>query len=390
MNILYHHRTQGTGAEGVHIGQIVKNLRSLGHVVDVISPSDSDPLQTAGNNPFDQKSGFKARFFDRLSMLLPQFLFELLELIYNFIAAKKMKAIVDSKSIDLIYERSAFFMYAGARLAREKNIAYVVEVNEVAGEDRVRKQFFVNQAIKIEQEVFQQADAIIVVSSFLKEKIEKLGIDGEKIQVVPNAADPSVFAPENCIRDIRAEIGIQSETVIIGFIGWFVAWHNFELLIKSLRSLKELNVSLMLVGDGPLKEEILSTAKKWGVDGNIIFSGAAKYINIPEYVNAMDICVIPGSNAYRSPIKLFEYMIMGRPVIAPRLEPIEYIVQDDEHALLFESDDLESLIRVLSTLVSDTSRRERIGAAARKLVLERHLWAHNAQKIIDIYNRFCV
>lgn len=387
MKILYHHRTQGTGAEGVHIGHVIKGLREIGHRVEVVSPNDADPTQTAGNNPFAKKRGLKAKLLDMLSRRLPQFMFELLELAYNYTATAKMKACLAQGKVDLIYERSAFFLFAGARLARQHGIRYIVEVNEVAGEDRVRKQFFIAKARAVEKEVFETADAIIVVSNFLKKKIQDLGVDGNKVHVIPNAADPAIFDPEKCTRNVRQELSIPQDAIVMGFVGWFVAWHNFGLLIDALGQLKDRNVYLMLVGDGVLKDDIKELARQHGCLDRIVFPGAVKHTQMPDYVNAMDICVIPGSNAYRSPIKLFEYMIMGKATIAPRLEPIEFVATDGEHVALFESGDSQSFVEVAIKLASDGELRERLGRNARAKILREHLWIHNAQRVVDIYEK---
>jgi glycosyltransferase involved in cell wall biosynthesis len=227
-----------------------------------------------------------------------------------------------------------------------------------------------------------------VVSTFLKSKIEEMGVDGSKIYVIPNAADASIFDPSQCTQPVRKEQIIPPDAVVIGFIGWFVPWHNFDLLIEAFGKLSSKNVYLMLVGDGLLKDDIRRLAETHNCLDRLIFPGAIKYSGIPEYVNAMDICTIPGSNDYRSPIKLFEYMIMGKAVVAPRLEPIEFIAKDELDVKMFESGDLDSLVAAFEELVNDDGVRRTIGASARRLVLEKHLWVHNAQKVIDIFQTF--
>jgi hypothetical protein len=66
MDILYHHRTQGTGAEGVHIAYIIKGFRDLGFDVHVVSPNGADPVKTAGSNPYTKKGGFKSNLLTAL------------------------------------------------------------------------------------------------------------------------------------------------------------------------------------------------------------------------------------------------------------------------------------------------------------------------------------
>ncbi len=385
MNILYHHRTQGTGAEGVHIAYIIKGFRTLGHQVDIISPHGREPETSAGDNPYARKKGLVPKLLDGLSRVLPQFLFELLELGYNIPAYLRLTQILRTRKVDFIYERSAFFLMAGARLAEKRKIPFLVEVNEVAGEKRVRRQCFVKLAQGIEKYVFDQADGIIVVSDFLKEKIKQLGVPEDKIQVFPNAADENIFNPSLYNGSLRQSLHLSQKTTVIGFIGWFVGWHQVELLLQAFASLaSKKNLSLLLIGEGPLKERFQSNARELGVEGKVLFPGAVPYREIPRYIGVMDICVIPGSNEYRSPVKLFEYMAMGKPVVAPRLRPIESVIQHGIDGWLFEKDQPRSLRESLSVLIEDRHKREFLGQNARRKILEKHTWLKNAGRVVEM------
>jgi len=108
---------------------------------------------------------------------------------------------------------------------------------------------------------------------------------------------------------------------------------------------------------------------------------------VPEFIDIMDICVIPGSNEYRSPIKLFEYMAMAKAVVAPSYQPIESIVRDGEDGILFKPADRGSLKASLEYLIADEKKRSYIGMNARKKILGSYLWKHNAGKILDIYKK---
>jgi glycosyltransferase involved in cell wall biosynthesis len=386
MNIVYHHRTQGTGAEGVHIGHVIKGLRDIGHSVVTVSPNNEDPTKTGGDNPYEKKQSLKARLFHFLSRSLPQVLFEVLEILYNFTANSKLNTAAKKGKIDFLYERNAFFLFAGARFSKRHNIPFIVEVNEIVGEHRVRDQFFVKLAKRIETSVFEQADAIIVVSTFLKQKIAQIGVPEDKIHVIPNAADNALFNPDKYSKEKRSLYKIDDNDIVLGFIGWFVAWHNFDLLIQALSELnKTRTVHLMLVGDGVLKEQIAAKARSLDCEDKLIFTGAIKHAEIPAFVQAMDICIIPGSNAYRSPIKLFEYMAMGKPTVAPALEPIEYVTKHKSNAMHFTPDDPQSLVNAIKILAESDTLRAEIGSKARNTIQTHHLWIHNSQKVIDIF-----
>jgi len=386
MKVLYHHRTQGTGAEGVHIAYVIKGLTDLGHSVDVISPYDTDPRTTAGNNPFSQKKGLRKKILSLLSKYAPQSVFEMMEMLYNRTATCKLTKQLDNKPVDLMYERYAFFLSSGCRIAKQRKIPFIVEVNEIVGEKRVRNQVFVNKAKRIEREVFEQADAIIVVSRFLKQKIADQGIDEDKIHVIANGVDISEFDSAIDGRELRKANNISEETVIIGFIGWFVPWHKLERLITIFSKLDMPNTQLMLVGDGLLKDELMKLAKQTKVADRVIFTGPVLYQNIPEYVSAMDICVIPESNDYRSPIKMFEYMAMGKAVLAPDYEPIVSVIEHGKDGFIFDRANEEDYAYKLSLLAQDKQLRDQLGIHASETIIDRHLWIHNAQRVLDIYN----
>jgi glycosyltransferase involved in cell wall biosynthesis len=393
MKILYHHRTHGTGAEGVHISQIVKGLRHLGHQVTVVSPGGHEPSETAGANPFASHGGLKRRIMTRLSRLSPQVMFEGMELSYNLAGYMKLRpqltlphGTTGGPTVDLIYERQAFFLGAGAYLAQRTQTPYFVEVNELAGEKRVRGQVLVSLAKRIERFVFQRADQIIVVSDFLKEKVAESGVDEKKIQVMPNGVDPEIFTPTVDGDGVRREFGIEPSSIVIGFVGWLVPWHSLEMLIEVVGQLApKYPVRLLLVGDGSLKGSLSSIAQQRGVSDRVIFAGAVPYQDVPRYVKAMDICVIPAANAYRSPIKLFEYMAMGKPVVAPDHQPIARVMRSGETGITFRAGDTGDLCAALARLMDDGAQREALGTRALSHVLQNHLWRHNAEKVISLY-----
>ncbi|MDE2028635.1 MAG: glycosyltransferase family 4 protein [Candidatus Omnitrophica bacterium] len=386
MKIIYHHRTQATGAEGVHIASIIKGFRDMGHEVEVVSPSAVDPLMSAGSSPYEKKEGLKSTVFRFLSRSLPQFLFEIVELSYNAVAYFKLSKALMKQKVAFIYERYAFFSFMGAYLAAKNCIPLIIEVNEIAGEQRVRKQVFVGWARKIEGYIFKKADLIMVVSQFLKDKIIGLGVNGEKIIVLPNAVDPQRFSLSVSSNGLRERYSIADGVLVFGFIGWFVAWHNLELLVDAFAAVAEKsnNVRLVLVGDGVLKEELQKQARIKGVEEKVIFTGSVSHKDIPQYIGLMDICVIPATNEYRSPIKMFEYMAMAKAVVAPKLKPIEDVLEDGHDAMFFEPDDFSTLTEVFKKLIQDAQMRSLLGRRARQKIEKEYTWENNARKILKL------
>ena len=147
MKIVYHHRTQGRGAEGVHITSVVRVLEALGYSVDILSPPGVAPRAEAGSYLYSeassQKRGATRWLWRLLSRHAPQIVFELAEFCYNFLALPRLILYAKGTRISLIYERYAFFLWAGAYFSRWKKLPLVLEVNEVCGIERARKQILV-------------------------------------------------------------------------------------------------------------------------------------------------------------------------------------------------------------------------------------------------------
>lgn len=388
LNILYHHRTQGTGAEGVHIMGIINGFRSLGHSVCIVSPPGVDPERTAGGNPFKAKKSLINKVLHFLARNMPQFVFEMIELGYNLRAHFRLKKIITSRRIDFIYERHSFFTFETVRLAKKYNIPIIVEVNEIAGEKRVRKQVFVKLAKHVENYVFQNADSIIVVSRHLEEKIQSRISGGRKIYVIPNAVDLEKFTPCALDAEYRKKLSLGDNAVIIGFIGWFVPWHRLDFLLDVFGEIvKKNDAYLILIGDGVLRDTLKEMTRDKGIDERVKFLGAIPHVEIPRCINAMDVCVIPESNEYRSPIKMFEYMAMGKAVVAPDLEPIRSVIADCKEGFIFKRGDRDDFIRSLSLAIDDEPLRKRVGVKARETIVAKYTWAKNAENVLNIYEK---
>ena len=384
MKVLYHFRTRGTGAEGVHIAGIANAFGELGHRVIFSSPTGVDPRATAGASPYGEAG--RRSWLAGLSRKVPAFGFELLELGYNATAFFRNAAILRREPCGLIYERHAFFLCSTALLARRFRVPLVVEVNELVGDARVRRQpTFARLARWCDRVIFRAADVIVVVSPHLKRRIEACGIDGGKVLVLPNAVNRADFEKMADGRDVRRRHGLGDATVV-GFVGWFVPWHRLEMLVEAFAEScgRHAGMKLLLVGEGELRGALDRCARELGIADRVVFAGAAPHGEIPAHVAAMDICVVPHSNEYRSPIKLFEYMGQGRAVVAPRTEPVGMVVADGLNGLLFEPESKEQLAARLAVLAGDAALRWRLGEQARRDVLEKHTWTRNASRVLEM------
>jgi glycosyltransferase involved in cell wall biosynthesis len=386
MNILYHHRTQGAGAEGVHIREVVRALRNMGQHVEVISPPGVDPMiPPAGRASPGRKFSLKKR----LIRALPQIVFEGMEIAYNIYAARRLRAILNGpRRMDFIYERYAFFCYAGARAARGFDVPLILEVNEISGIKRQRGQAMVGLCRRIEHKIFDQAQALIVVSEFLKQRMMERGVPAEKVHVIPNAVNPDEFDIDIETTAIKQRHNLHGRTIVT-FVGMFSHWDKLDQLMEGFARIHQQapETHLLLVGEGIQRPDLERQAERLRIRDHLTFTGEVPRREIPRYIGSSDICVLYGSNPFGSPIALFEYMIMGKPVVVPQYEPIAAIVNHDQNGKLFVPDNLDQFVARVVELVHSPDERRILGKNARDKILRSHLWKNNAEAVLEIYAR---
>jgi glycosyltransferase involved in cell wall biosynthesis len=382
MNILYHFRTQGRGAEGVHIAGIARAFAERGHVVDFSSPTGADPRRTCGADPF-AGADRRTRRWSWLARHCPDTAFELLEMGYNVTSLVRNSRLLKRRRYDLIYERHAFFLCVTAWLARRRRIPLVVEINELVGDERVRRQpTFRRLAERCDRFCLHRADLVTVVSPHLQRRVVALGVPVERTLVLPNAVAAADYAQPADGRGVRRKYGL-GDALIVGFVGWLVPWHRLEDLLEAVALAADHDLRLLIVGNGPLRADLESLAAARGIAARVHFAGAVSHESVREHIAAMDVAVIPHSNEYRSPIKLFEYMGQGNAVLAPHTEPIAMVVRHGDNGVLFDPGDMSSFRDGLTRLVSEPETRRRLGEQARTDVLAKHTWDQNAVRILE-------
>lgn len=128
-------------------------------------------------------------------------------------------------------------------------------------------------------------------------------------------------------------------------------------------------------------------ARSNGFAAAVTFTGNVPHDAIPDYIAAMDVTVAPYKpyeNFYYSPIKIFEYMIMGKPVVAGRIGQVEEVIDHAETGLLFEPGNIAELTAALLQLVNEAALRRRLGENARVWVQKERTWENNAGQVAGI------
>lgn len=388
LRILYHHRTQGRGAEGNHIVSIVSALRECGHHVDVLSPPGVDPFDASATIPVDKATtttqGWSS-LWKVVSRRLPNWLFEVGEIAYNVPAYFRLRRVLRDGTYDLVYERYAFYLLAGLLAARQAGCRFLLEVNELSGvPDRARRQSFVSLCSRFEGRLLPHCDLVHAVSSYLADLASAGRQRPGRVVMVPNGFDVARIRPTRGRRVMRSQLGLSDDAVVIGFAGWFDRWDRLDFLVDVFAMVHQQrpDVRLCLVGDGPAAQEARAQIERAGLGAHVVLTGPVPRGVVYDYLQTFDIGILPHSNLFGSPIVMFEMMGLGIPLVLPDLPPIRDVQTQGKTALLFKPLDLQSCVTQVMNLVPSQAGRAALAAVARDRLVTHHSWTETARRVL--------
>lgn len=356
---------------------MVEAFVGLGHVIELLAPPGVHAESIDSPHRVPAKKPVVARFVGLVASRVPEIAFECFELAYNLLEVPRLLSRVSSFSPDVIYVRYSLFTFAPALVCKWRNIPMVLEVNDATFIKRSRPLVLKAIAAKIESWIFRKASLWVTISRHFAELAYAYQkVDPGKVLVVSNAVSEQRFVPGPKTSD--------QKRLVIGVVGAFVAWHGLDLLIQAILILraKHYEFDVLLVGDGPTRRAIEEMVHRKALKDIVTFTGFVPSRRVPEFLRNMDICLIPDSNTHGSPMKLFEYMAMAKPTVAPRYGPIEEVLEHGSSGLLFNPGDVADFCGQIEKLMLDPVLREFIGQRARKAVLSAHTWSANARLIV--------
>lgn len=293
--------------------------------------------------------------------------------------------------IDFIYQRYSRFNWTGVVLSLVTGLPLALEYNgsEVWISRRWNPISQLWLLKRFERLNHVSADKIFVVSEVERRNLVRAGIDAKKIVVNPNGVDADLFRPGRGGGRVRQSLGVEGK-IVVGFIGTFGPWHGAPTLAEAAtKTSKAAGCHFLFIGDGNQRNLAESIIESGGAAPRTTFTGRVPHAEAPDYLDACDILVSPhvesvdGTEFFGSPTKLFEYMAAARPIVASRLGQIADIIVDGENGLLVEPGDTNALARAIERLAKDEALRARLGEAARRTVIERYTWKHNAARVFD-------
>ncbi|WP_457427311.1 glycosyltransferase family 4 protein [Roseateles sp. P5_E7] len=380
MRVLYHHRTASKDGQAVHIEEMITALREQGHEVRVVAPGGGD------DEPSGQM-GAEVGWVARLRARLPKAVYELLELVYTLVAYRRVAAAAREFKPDVIYERYNLFLLAGLMLKRRTGLPLLLEVNAPLAEERGK---FGGLGLPwlarwAEAKAWRGADFVLPVTDVLADHVRAVGVPDERIVVVPNGINEAHFAAAPSQLDAKASLG-WPQALVLGFTGFVRDWHGMDRVIRWMASpAAPVEARLLVVGDGPVRAELEQLAADLKLGDRVRFTGVVHRDRVPGLVAAFDVALQPAVVAYASPLKLIEYLALGKAIVAPNQPNIAEVLSDDVNALLFEPGDAAGLERSLARLAHEPALRQRLGDGARDTINRMQLtWAGNARKAVGL------
>jgi glycosyltransferase involved in cell wall biosynthesis len=304
---------------------------------------------------------------------------------------------VAGREIAFVYQRYSLNSFAGLRFARSRGVPFVLEYNgsEIwMSRHWGRPLKYERISERIERLNLSAADLIVVVSRAMAEEIVGRGIDEARVLVNPNGVDPARYRPDIDGGSIRRRYGLD-KSIVIGFIGTFGPWHGAETLARAFVAMRHSDpasaesIRLLMIGDGAT----MASVKRILTEGNAIdasvFTGLVPQEEGPDYLAACDILASPhvpnedGTPFFGSPTKLFEYMAMGKGIVASDLDQIGEVLEHKGSAWLVPPGDVGALAAGLTRLAGDRELRNALGAEARRDVLAHHTWRQHTKRTIE-------
>lgn len=282
-----------------------------------------------------------------------------LKTIHSFFTALHVVFIVKKYNVDLIVERSTS-LGAGAIAAKITHRPLTVEIIT---------DLYVPLSLKLANKILAY-----------EENVLPHWVDFNKFVKVYAAVNTTLFNPDINAEIIRLKYSLSNKNVI-GYAGGFWDFHGIDTLITASKDVIAQYPDTIFLMVGPDYQKYESYARKIGVSKNFIFTGSVPYKEVPNYLAAADILVAPYTLRYKgSPLKIFEYLALRKPVIASNVAAIPDVIIDEQTGLLVTSSDSFALGEKILTLLKNKRLRDQIAERGYESV-SKYTWDYLAKMV---------
>ncbi len=293
------------------------------------------------------------------------------------------RVLVECGPFDAVYERHSLWSAAAMEYAWNRRIPGVLEINAPLVEEhrRFRGRFDVRLAERQRRRAFRAASCLLPVSRPLAAWIRRVYPWTGRIEIIPNGVDVERFRPPS-------SAVASSSGMVIGYCGSLKPWHDPATLIRAFGKIsrRRPDLRLELVGEGPCLASLKALAQKERAASRIVFRSPVAFEDVPRIIGRFDIAVSPFRMVrpfYFCPLKVYEYMAAGRPVVAPSLGDLPALLEWGRAGMLYRPESVRDLARTLVRLIENPTLRHSLGEEAARAV-RAHTWRHRAASVLSL------
>ncbi|MBN2105574.1 glycosyltransferase family 4 protein [bacterium] len=377
---------------GMSLGSTIKAIElfravgKLGHSVHIHWRKEKEVDETHGSKRY--------RFI--LKKRLYKYLHEPNQILRNLNYLREEFSILQNNKPDVLIARLDSHVFSPPILSRHFQLPYIAEVDSpVMYEIRHFAKFYYSPyglLDRLEMAFILNASKAFCVSQQLKQHYVERGVPSNHLTVIPNGADISRFHPDTLNHTMRENLKID-DYVVIGFIGSFQLWHGVEQLKALIDALltRHDRAAFLLVGKGrPMQRSLQQYVQSRKIANRVCMIEYVPHHEIPALIHAMDIVLAPYPYLpffYYSPVKIYEYLACGKPVVASRIGQIPEIIEHRKNGMLCEPGNIQEFIDCIDQLINNTGLRKDIGQAAADDILKHHTWHHRASQLLSLIEK---
>lgn len=276
--------------------------------------------------------------------------------------------------------------------AKMRRKPFVLEIRDLwpdfpIGSGKLTNPILIRLSYWLEMFLYRNADAFIVNSPAYRDHLIEKGLEGEKIHVVPNGVDPAMFDPVARGEQLREALGLQNK-FIVTYAGNIGIPNDIGTILDAAEQLQERSdIHFLIVGDGPLRQELAIQANRRGLP-NLTFTGSFPKSEMRTVLAASDACIATLKNIpmYRKPYpnKVFDYMAAGRPTILAIDGVIRDVIEKSEGGIFVTPGNSAELAEAVCQLGNDREYAQRLGLSARNYVATHFDRALQAEQFIKV------
>jgi glycosyltransferase involved in cell wall biosynthesis len=356
---------------------LAKALAKKGHNITLILPK------------FDKYSGFKSIKIEKIKNLRiihpTQISSKILELSMIFYIPSAIKKAMEHK-YDIVhgFRPTPFSGFIGYKIAKKQKIPFILEMGDIEWETMkdlgIHPNYRVNIIKRLEKKLIENANGITVMNDNVKKYIVKNYKIKKPIKIISNGVDCDIFKPKKESSLKKILLNKTKSKKLLMFSGKLDHVSHITDLIKVMKMLDK-SYGLVIIGEGIGKKKLKGLAEKLRIDNKIYFVGSLPHYLIPKYLNAADILLAPFKKEkgveYASNLKIFEYMAVGKPIVASDVGVMKEILEGKRY--IYKPGDLKEMIEKIKNV------DKRIGLRTREKAVKKYGWKILGNKLERFY-----